>query len=144
MRALLRTALGIAPWNLCNSCSSMVDLSLPRYRTAPQQMTHISDDERIQDQRGELDRRKAVAELVELDRDIDAAAHRGDPFAPAALEPQAVGFGESQRSIGHRECGESPKLGIGGVGGEIEKDARKFLRRIEVQAIDQVFRRLLQ
>src|SRR5258708_33859723 len=109
------------------------------YRTAPQQITHVDDDQGIQDQRGQLDRRKAAAQLVDLEGDIDAAADRGDPFAPAALEPQAVGLGESQRSISHGERGEPPELAIGGVGGEVEKDARKFLRRGEVQPIDHGF-----
>src|SRR5437870_6363923 len=73
--------------NDCNSSKPIVSLSLPHYLAAPQQVTHVRDHDRVEDERAELERRKAAAQLIDLHRDVNPAAQRGDPFAPAAREP---------------------------------------------------------
>src|SRR5438128_11532631 len=80
-----------------NSSKRIVSLSLPHYGPAPQQVTHVRDHHRVEDQRAELDGRKASTRLVNFDGSIDPAAQRGDPVDPAAREPYAVRLREAQR-----------------------------------------------
>jgi hypothetical protein len=128
---------------VANSSKRIVSLSSPHYRATPQQVTHVPDDECVENQRAQLERRKTAAQLVDFDRDIDPAAQRRDPLAPGAGEPQTVRLGEPERRLRQRERSERPELAIGEIGGKVEKDAWKLLRRVEVQALHEVFRRLL-
>src|SRR5258708_26432664 len=105
-----------------------MDLDLRRSvdaAAAQEQEAHVRNDQRIEDERRQLDRRVAARELVDLDRNVDAAAQCRDPLAPAALEPQAIGLREANNRISHGEGGEGPQLSVGKVVREVEEDARE-------------------
>src|SRR5882672_11438615 len=54
---------------------------------APKHVAHVGDHGDVQDQRGELDPGEPARELVELERNVDAAAYRGEPFRPGPRVP---------------------------------------------------------
>src|SRR5256885_6893819 len=99
---------------------------------------HESYDGDVEDERRDPDPGHVARKLVELERYIDRAAHRREPFAPDAIAPQAVGLGEANECVHHHQCGDEPQLRIARIFQDAVEDVRIALARIEMKASDQL------
>ena len=72
-------------------------------RFAADRIRHVRDHREVEHERGQLEPGRADVKLVELERDVDRAAQRGEPLCPRAVVPQAVGLDESHARIGRRQ-----------------------------------------
>src|SRR4051812_18434516 len=106
----------------------------PREREA-----HEGNDGYVERKGAQADPRYAHGELIQLERNVDGAAHGGEPFGPGALAPKAIGFGKAHRRIDHDQRRDHPELGVAHVFQHPVEHVRIALAGIEVQASDQLY-----
>jgi hypothetical protein len=79
---------------------------------------------------------RPAQQLAELERNVDAAAHRRQHFGPGPRSVETVGLGEADQRGHGGAGGEQKQAAVVQVRGGVEKDPRIARRRVEVQVLD--------
>lgn len=108
-----------------------------------QNEAHTDDDGGVDREQRDFQVCDSAGQFVDLERQVNSAAHSREPFRPAALAPESVGFHEADQGIrGGAHC-DPPETGTGGFADELQEDVGVTSAGIQMKPGHHAFREVL-
>jgi hypothetical protein len=85
-----------------------------------------------------------VHQVAQLERYVQPAGQRSEPFAPGALLPQPVGLAKADHDVAGRQQDQRLHVGVGQHVGVVQDHPRIMVDRIQPEVADQLDRHLVQ
>ena len=104
-----------------------------------ERVRHVEDDRQVGGEDEQLHPRNLAKQFVDFDWDVEAAGDEGEPFGPAALMPESIGFHAANDGVEQGGACDHPEIRIGHATRGIDEDMGIMARGVEVAVTNESF-----